>query len=292
MHSKRCPNCGENATWVLALDGAKDVAVCEKCGAWVCAPRTQADPQVIYAEPYFNGSEYTSYQAAAGVYRRNFQRKIALLRATGILASPHARILEIGSASGVFLDALRDNGFSQAVGVEVSEYARHQACAKGHEVLSPFDERLEKTIRDLHPTTICAWDVWEHLPDPAAVFDTYFSWSDAHVGVAITTVDSGHFVPRWRKTKWRQFHPPSHLNYPTRRSFELYFSSRGMRVLRHQSFGMHRPLADYLMTLAKPFGGTIAPGSRLYKIPVYANLFDIQLVIAQRLDAISDASQR
>ena len=98
--------------------------------------------------------------------------------------------------------------------------------------------------------------------------------------VSISTVDSGALVPRLKGKKWRQFHPPTHLNYPTKKSFDIYFKTVGFRVISNTAFGYYRPLADYLSLLIKTEWLNKLPF--LFKIPLLVNLFDIQMVVARR----------
>jgi hypothetical protein len=171
---------------------------------------------------------------------------------------------------------------TDVLGLEVSQFASERARAKNLPVISPLSAQAHEVIREFQAETICAWDVWEHLEDPVAIFDNLIASSPGLTTVALTTVDSGQMVPRLRKRAWRQFHPPSHLHYPTRRSFEIYFRSRGFEIIEQSSFGMYRPLADYLFALFKPLRKFVSGNSWLYRIPLYLNLFDIQMVIARK----------
>ena len=98
--------------------------------------------------------------------------------------------------------------------------------------------------------------------------------------VALTTVDSGALVPTIKSKGWRQFHPPTHLNYPTRKSFEKFFKSVGFKITISESFGYYRPLSDYLSVFFGRKQVSLLP--LLFKIPLYLNLFDIQMVVAER----------
>jgi hypothetical protein len=89
-------------------------------------------------------------------------------------------------------------------------------------------------------------------------------------------------VPRIRGTKWRQFHPPTHLHYPTRRSFVEFFSRRGFQIVHQRAFGYYRPMAEYIRALNPRWGSPGSGAAKVLRLPVYVNLFDTQLVIARR----------
>lgn len=276
-----CANCGTVASF-FEKEKYPLVKFCNTCGAWLCNMDSELNLTEIYSEKYFNGEEYTNYQSSEKIHKKNFVRKIKMLKSAGLLFDSNTRVLEIGCASGIFLDVLKAAGYKNIMGVEVSDYAREIAQKKGHKVYSPFDPEFAKIASAFNPQLLCAWDVWEHLENPAQVFKDLISFGDSSLGVAVTTVDSGQFSPKLRGVKWRQFHPPSHLNYPTRKSFELFFETNKMKIVRHKSFGMYRPLADYIVAVIKPFKKIIKPGSFLYSIPMYLNLFDIQIVVAKK----------
>jgi hypothetical protein len=95
--------------------------------------------------------------------------------------------------------------------------------------------------------------------------------------VAVTTVDASSVVARVRGRTWRQYHPPTHLNYPTRESLRRFFEPRGFRVVWQRAFGYYRPLREYLRALGLRCG----PAS-VWDLPIFLDLRDTQLVIARR----------
>jgi SAM-dependent methyltransferase len=235
----------------------------------------------LYDENYYNGSEYINYASASEVYRKNFVRKLDLiLTHLGNQSLDSIRILEIGCANGEFLRVLADRGIVKSMGIETSNYSRKLAEARGFRVLDPGDPDLLKKIKDFNPTIVCAWDVWEHLPEPAIFFKKLVEAAPAVELLAVSTVDSGAFLPRLRGKNWRQFHPPTHLNYPTKTSFEIYSKNLGFDLVNSSAFGYFRPLADYLSVFLS--AKALNRANFLFKIPLYLNLGDILLVVAKR----------
>ena len=131
------------------------------------------DLACLYTEDYYNGAEYINYSLGAPVYRRNFVRKLKEIRKRiPELQYKDMRVLEIGSATGDFLQVLKDHGVNTMLGVEASEYSRERAQRKGFEILNPFTADYLARVHEFSPNVICAWDVWEHLEFPSDVFDT------------------------------------------------------------------------------------------------------------------------
>jgi hypothetical protein len=273
----RCENCGDRAG-ASPLFPRSGVRACSGCGAWfVDVAHFPAGAEALYGERYFEGGEYASYASSTAAHRLNFRRKLALLRRCGMRELREVRLLELGSATGEFLRVARELGVSRAVGLEVSSYAREAARARGLDVRAPDQPETLAAVEALRPNVIVGWDVWEHLPRPATTWDALLALAERAAIVALTTVDASSVVARVRRDRWRQFHPPTHLNFPTRRSLASYFGRRGFDVRLHRAFGHYRPLREY----ARAVG--VRPGpARLWNVPVYLNLFDTQLFIARR----------
>ncbi|WP_158305930.1 class I SAM-dependent methyltransferase [Anaeromyxobacter sp. Fw109-5] len=213
---------------------------------------------------------------------RNFTRKLELLARRSGRRPEDMRLLEIGCATGEFLRVARAAGVTCHLGIEPSAYCREIATRRGLEVLSPSDPGASAAIASLEPTVVVAWDVWEHLPHPARELDAVLAHASPDVTVALSTVDASSFVAKIRGTRWRQFHPPTHLNYPTRRSLEHYLASRGFTVRHHASFGYYRPLLEYARALGMDPRQRADGWNLPWTFPLYLNLWDIQLVIATR----------
>ena len=279
---RRCVVCGTVATHLSKPELDAAVSQCSICRGLQYKSETAIQPDQIYDESYFNGAEYVNYNDYIQSHRLNFRRKINLITKANSLPE-QLRVLEIGAATGQFYQALAEHQgikLESYLGIEVSDYARGIAAKNGIQIISPFDSSAESAITLIRPNLIVAWDLWEHLEDPVATFDSYLKVADRSVTVALSTVDYGALVPKIRGKHWRQYHPPTHLSYPTRESFRRYFADRGFRIARHSTFGSYRPLSEYLSTIGISLKGTFLEG--IESIPFHLNTFDDQLVIAKR----------
>ncbi|MES2527611.1 MAG: class I SAM-dependent methyltransferase [Bdellovibrionota bacterium] len=274
---KDCYNCGSTGT-VKPHDNLR--MICSNCGAWIAILENTSDLAKLYSEKYFQGEEYIDYDRGADVHSMNFRRKLNILRKI----QPDfksVRLLEIGSASGEFLREATKHGITEAIGIEISEYAREKARARNLNVMDPFDKDLIQKIKEFRPNLIIMWDVWEHLPEPSQILKSYLSLVEGQCIVAVTTVDAGSAVAKKRQVKWRQFHPPTHINYPTRKSFEFLFASLDYKIVERHYFGYYRPLAEYLVAILGK-KSWILNSHILFRIPLFLNLFDTQLVVARK----------
>lgn len=279
MSDNRCFNCGQ-ATTLAEHTYGPDISYCPLCAGYQYSGKVEniAD---LYTERYYKGDEYVNYELSTHIYKRNFVRKLsALLSKSPELAPAQMRVLELGSATGDFLQVLHEGGITQTLGVEVSEYSRVTASQRGFCVIDPFAANYMQQVRDFAPNVLCAWDVWEHIERPAQIFRELIEANPSLCVIALTTVDSGALVPRLRGAAWRQFHPPTHLAYPTRKSFQRYFPSVSFNQVSIDSFGYYRPLADYISAFLPAH--LMAKATWTFRLPLYLNLYDIQLVVAKR----------
>jgi cyclopropane fatty-acyl-phospholipid synthase-like methyltransferase len=302
-----CENCGSKASFAPLFAASHATRRCQRCDGWHHFAPLPAAAAELYDRDYFFGAEYRDYDLSRAAQRINFQRKLRLLTQAGCTIGASSRVLELGCATGDFLALVRQQSGASTLGIEVSAFARGRALEQGLSVLSPDDPELTRRVADFAPDFIVAWDVWEHLSHPATVFDAHIAAARRGVVVALTTVDASSAVARLRGHRWRQFHPPTHLNYPTRRSLRSFLQDRAFQVRSQQSFGYHRPLLEYVGALGlQPHSsdlqaqGTSAQSTagqatgthytapqqtltqRWLVHPVYLNLYDTQLVIAQR----------
>jgi hypothetical protein len=281
MSEQECINCGQK-TNLLPHAYGETIRGCPLCGGYQYTGQV-GNIAELYTEKYYNGDEYINYGLSAATYKRNFVRKLKSIMAKVPEMKPdQMRVLELGSATGDFMQVLAEHGVNHALGAEVSEYSRLTATKRGFRVIDPLAKGYMNEVHEFEPNLLCAWDVWEHLERPAQVFRDLIAANPSLRLIALTTVDSGAFIPRLRGTSWRQFHPPTHLAYPTRKSFYDYLSSVSFDDVSIESFGYYRPLANYLAALLP--SRRMVQSKWAFRIPFYLNLYDIQLVLAKRKD--------
>ena len=142
------------------------VYACKDCGiVYVFPIMSEEEEAAFYArqfEEYMSrrsGPGWKSPEAHFEAYRGEAERRLPLV-------TPHLRatdaVLEIGSSTGYFLDALRPHVRS-TTGVEPSEAYRSYAESRGIETVQAL-ETLEDRVFDV----IALYYVVEHLRDPIA----------------------------------------------------------------------------------------------------------------------------
>ncbi len=139
---------------------------CSQCGLLRSDP-ILGDEELgrLYAGSHFTYAAEAAFTGAT--YLRYLRETLPLLRERG-------RIMEIGCGSGFFLERALDAGFREAWGVEPSVAAVEQASPR-------VRERIRIGLYD--GTTfapgqfdlICAFQILDHAPDPAAMLRACFA---------------------------------------------------------------------------------------------------------------------
>jgi SAM-dependent methyltransferase len=248
------------------------------CGLARTALPAGFDPAEIYSEAYFQGGMhdgYADYTSSAEPLRREFRVVVAeLARRTG--GGPGAKLIEIGSAYGYFLDVARER--FAACGIEISDAARTAAIARGHDV-----------ARELSPEFLAArgpfdaavlLDVVEHMQDPGAVLAELHRAMRPGARLYLTTGDFASAIARVMGKRWRLMTPPQHLWFFSPATIRALLARHGFRVEAIDHPWKRVPLALMAYQAARYVGGQALvrrlplPGA----LPV--NLFDAMRVVA------------
>lgn len=148
----------------LFIPGDFRLVRCKQCGLVYLNPRPAPESiSEIYPDEY---DQYTPTSPAASQWRRLISDYGVIKRAHAILNYKQTgRLLDVGCATGVFLDRMRQSPGWDIYGVEVSatasEYARRVFK------LNVMTGSLEDaSFPPRYFDVITMWNVLEHLPDP------------------------------------------------------------------------------------------------------------------------------
>ena len=204
------------------------VVRCPVCELVFVSPRLSPSAlQRLYDEPaYFEGGVYgdQSSRSPAMVLQRTWTA--GRLAEIGRHRQPPARLLEIGSGYGLFLDEARRAGYDVR-GVELSrtgaEHARQQLG------LDVFCGQLADAPAD-PADVVCFWDTLEHVPDPLE-FLRQVRRRLAPDGVFALSVPYFSSVPaRLLRSKWWTLKPEQHIWHFTPATLRLVAARAGLVV--------------------------------------------------------------
>lgn len=161
-----------------------------------------------------------------------YKRYRAVTQSTG---REPGRVLDVGCATGNFLDAMRRHGGWQPVGVELNPYASNYARERLG--LDVFTGTLEEAgFRDSSFDVVTLWDVLEHVPDPRTTLQEI-----ARVlrtgGILVASLPNpgtweiGLFGPYW--AGWDV---PRHLHLFTHDVIARYLEEAGFELIKTISF--------------------------------------------------------
>lgn len=154
---------------------------------------------------------------------------IGLLGAnTNVLPNiPPGRALEIGCASGGFMNTMNAHGW-EVEGLEFGEVPARIARELGYKVQTSTLEEAQ------HPSSpydlIVGWMVVEHLHSPLQGLEKLASWAKPGGWLAISVPDAGSLEFKMFRKNWYALQLPSHLYHYTPKTITALLAKAGWEV--------------------------------------------------------------
>lgn len=281
MEYNKCIICGgslENNTY-------KGLVKCNKCGFITTnLDITESELEELYSSKYFNGEEYNDYLSDKKLIQKNFNNRLKKIY-ENVPKSDEKKLFEIGCAYGLFLDIAKEN-FKHVEGIDISKdaakYARETLkldATAGDYLSYNIEEKVD---------VICMWDTIEHLKSPHLFIEKASSHLNNNGIIAITTGDIGSFNAKFRKEKWRQIHPPTHMHYFSKNTLETLLRKNGFELLSctyPSSYMSVKNIAYIILTLRtknkKLYNYLDKAGLLNWYIRI--NMFDLMYIIARKV---------
>lgn len=249
----RCPLCNSVRSRPFRTSGAWAIERCSDCGHRFLWPVPTAEEQrSLYERDYFQSSDssapgYAAYDEEGENLRRTFRERLTLL------PPPPGRLLEVGSATGHFLEQARLAGWEVA-GLEpsrwASEYAR-DVLSQPVRTTTLEDARLAPESCDL----VVAWEVLEHLSHPRDFLREVHRVLRPGGSFAFSTPDCGSFVARVTAGRWPGWKKvPEHLSFFDRGTLRRLLRETGFEIVRERYVSLHVRLGFALERLAGILG--------------------------------------
>ncbi|HUT04553.1 MAG TPA: methyltransferase domain-containing protein [bacterium] len=230
MSREVCPICQgadlqlrEKETELWSIPSPGQIAVCSSCGfRFVVNPATE-----FVNLKHYEGEEYHKHHGDKRLFFR--QRLEELLR-----LAPGRKILDIGCATGQFLEVASEVGFD-AFGVEPTEYAAGVARSRGLNVHHGFVSDLPDGEYDV----VHSNHVLEHIPEPVV-----FMKDVARVlkpnGIACIEVPNEfdnlpYILNRIMGTRKPRAVPSPHVSFFDIRSLKQIFARANLRLLQWET---------------------------------------------------------
>jgi SAM-dependent methyltransferase len=216
IDAARCGLCGGSGVPWLEKHGYP-VLLCSRChNGFVPESLVPSDLESLYGKEYFEGGQdtgYPSYLADRKFVEGNFRERVRYIDSLG---PPGKRLLDVGTAFGLFLKVALEGGYD-ASGIEVApDCAMEAARLSGASVacgdfvktdlVGPFD-------------VITMFDVIEHFRDPKGAVERACQLLSPRGILLVETGDIATPVARALGKHWWFIDPPQHLFYFSRDGF-------------------------------------------------------------------------
>ena len=280
-----CPLCGGGARAWRRKRGF-DIRLCNSCYNGFVAPELiPSDLERLYTTSYFEGGQttgYPSYLKDRAIIAANFRDRLTWISALG---PKGRRLLDVGAAYGIFMQAARESGWD-AEGVEIAPDCAEQAARISGERVTAGDFVSAPLSGPFD--VIVMLDVLEHLRDPLACVKR------AHELLApggLLVIETCNHASPWARllgARWYFFDPPQHLYYFSKAGLTWLlaragfapaprFASMGRRVsMTNVAFKLAKELPERYRERGLAAARTGLPGY------VYLNFGDCMLVGARR----------
>lgn len=260
---------------------------CENCEFVQVSPTPSADDlRSFYGKSYFEKGKYLNDYAG----KREQNRRLRLLTRAGVESG--ARVLDFGCATGEFIAAA--GPVYEMWGADISADALARIAvdnpAMSERLLQTTpDGKLPGDDGDRRFDAIVAWDVIEHLTDPAAALECLIDRLAPGGVILLSTPDIGAFVARAMGARWAFMTPPEHLAFFNHRSLSCVLEARKLRVERLQSSGKWANLGFIFYKLGRVFPTLpkalirAASAERISRLCLYVPTGDILYAVARKI---------
>ena len=196
------------------------VASCLECGFMFKTLR----PSVAYLQKYYSGSGEGYLESLAEdqpKIREDFRAARSLLRK---VFPTGGKILDIGCASGFFLESLGDTW--RRSGVELFHFAAEQARRRGGVFVHEGD-LISAKFEPQSFDAVCSFDVLEHLPDPMPMLREARRILRQGGSLVLGTANSRSITARLSGSRWTYVCIPEHISFFNPNSLKTGLRSAG-----------------------------------------------------------------
>jgi len=255
----KCNAChGRSFDLIKMQENGRRIGRCQNCKLVQITPQpSQKEIRLLYRNDW---KHFAPYQSQTEAHRTYFQTLFSfVLRSRSLGRSP--RILDVGSATGVFLSLLKKRG-TQGVGVDVSRDAVSYCRKNGLEdyegtLFEVVKKKKWKSVFD----AVFACQVIEHERDPLTFLKTMKSIIKPNGIIVITTPNHDTWWRILMGKRWIGYQHPEHLFFFTPKVLTKLMHTAGLTVTSVR-LDFSRPysvpyafrrLSDYLPTFSPLF---------------------------------------
>jgi len=258
------------------------IVQCLSCGLTYTNPQlAQDDVLSLYADVE-DKTYLDNVDARVETFKYNLDAITPYLPKSG-------RLLEIGSYCGIFLKLARERGFD-VLGVEPSAWA--SSYAREALALPTVTGGITALPQQTGPfDVVCAWDVLEHVTDPARELALVNERLTDGGTFAFSTLDYGNWLPQLLGDRW-PWMMDMHLYYFNQKVMRQMLEKAGFRIVHQQSYS-HIITLDYLLRKLTALGVPAGQLARdfvaktpLARAKLRFHFGDIQLYVCEKVASV------
>lgn len=195
-------------------------------------------------EDFYLNLEDPEYSLESEGRSRNFK---TILKRLEKIDKPGRDLLDIGAASGIFLNLAREQGY-RIQGIEPSHFLAEQAREMyGIEL---FQGTIDSFSSSDKFSVVTLVDILEHLPDPEPFMSSLEGLIQKDGLLVIVTPDIDSLAEKLAGKKWWHYRI-AHLNFFNRKSLKTLLANHGFEVIKFHRYAWHFS-AFYLLTRIFP----------------------------------------
>lgn len=281
-----CNFCGRQIT--QGVHNISRLVRCMECGLIFVSPRPGgAELAAQYEKEYFQCDApvfggYENYEGDRDNILKTFRRRLPRVMSHAKKDKP--RLLDLGCATGMFLEVARESGVV-GEGLDLSSFAVGQAQGKGFQVR--HGQLADAGFADGSFDVLSMWDMIEHVTDPQGLLKEC-NRVLAPGGIAVmSTPDAGSALAWLLGSRWLGFRSlDEHLYFFSRASLGKMLDAAGFDVVDVWSVGKYLSL-ERLITRLRYYTRI---GAFLLRhvdrvvpdMSIYVNPFDTMCVVAKK----------
>ncbi len=234
----------------------RDLVQCDECGlvmTWpMPAPEEIPD---LYDNGYY-GVENAKFGSVTEAFVRVF--RFARLRVMRIMKVPVGDVLDLGCGRGVFLQSLEAKGY-RAFGTELSDESARSARRRLGDDRVRTGSLQSAGFDDEQFVAITAWQVFEHLHDPADTLDECYRILKPGGALLLGVPNVESWQARWAGSEWFHLDVPRHLYHYGPTTLTQMLAKHGFEVERTSHYNLEQNpfglLQSFLHRLGRPHMG-------------------------------------
>lgn len=220
----KCNICNSTGIHTKYVKHGINVMECEKCSLCFVHPIPSVEKQKKYYNEHYQSGRYRTYQNAYEIRKKLNKKRFEEIKKY----KPSGNHLDIGCATGFFLDVAKDNGLV-VYGTELSQEAVMIARKRHKDIFNGTVEQANYQSEFFDLVTI--YDLIEHVLDPTQTFEEVNRIMKKNGLVVITTPDIKSWHAKILGKHFYQIDPFQHLFYFSPKSMKNIMAKTGFEII-------------------------------------------------------------